>query len=544
MRMRASLGVLAALWASSVLAQFVAEPQRVVLGRTPEVTLNLTVPVAPDDETRRLFISANVGAVDRIERVGPGRFRARYTPPSTRYPQVAMLAVWRDAKAADVQLFRLPLLGVARVPVKTGALAQVKVQVAGVDFGPVSADHQGDATVPIEAPPGVREATVIATLLGRTTTSVVPLEVPPYNRLVAAAVPPAVVTGSGGLARVEVFYDGEAATGPEALRYSATAGTLRLERSERARWVLRYAAPRSHPEPVAMVSVSVAGDPTSQMTIPVRLGLPDPAKVVLRTPPEPVMPGAATDVEVMVLGEDQLGISGHVVTLRSGDGEVAMSDAGGGRYSALVEVPPTAKHSWPLTAAVAAPGGPLTARGALELATPAAPRGILFGVRAGAGRLFTAGFGLQLSAELLVPLLRDGEPLELFGVHPFVAGVAGYGYSSQRISPAAGPATTTRASWWPVSLRAGAERRILPGLRVEGGVGLTFGYAQVSTSLTGVGSDGWGIGGGLFAGVRYRLGPGHLVGQLEYGWAPVSGPTFRGDLAGLALSAGYRMMVF
>ncbi len=38
----------------------------------------------------------NVGSFSEPMRLGPGKYRVTYVPPTTRFPQVALVAVWRE----------------------------------------------------------------------------------------------------------------------------------------------------------------------------------------------------------------------------------------------------------------------------------------------------------------------------------------------------------------------------------------------------------------------------------------------------------------
>ncbi|MFP2927359.1 hypothetical protein ACLESO_19610, partial [Pyxidicoccus sp. 3LG] len=55
----------------------------------------------------------------------------RWTPPSVRFPLVAVFAFWveRGAEPSDVAIARVPLLGKTRLDVSTAAGASVVVEV-------------------------------------------------------------------------------------------------------------------------------------------------------------------------------------------------------------------------------------------------------------------------------------------------------------------------------------------------------------------------------------------------------------------------------
>ncbi|NVJ18708.1 hypothetical protein [Myxococcus sp. AM010] len=173
-------------------------PERIVLGADAPVTLKVQVPAG----TGPLHAAASTGtfASKRVEGGAVRRFEWR--PPSVRYPQVAVLLFWTDAPAADapppVTVVRLPLVGLTELDVATAAGAHVEVEVAKRRFGPVRANARGQARVPVEVPPGVRQARVLATRGTLRTDATVPLDAPPDSPLAAALTPPALAAVEGG----------------------------------------------------------------------------------------------------------------------------------------------------------------------------------------------------------------------------------------------------------------------------------------------------------------------------------------------------------
>ncbi|WIG97276.1 hypothetical protein [Myxococcus sp. SDU36] len=173
-------------------------PERIVLGTDAPVTLKVQVPAG----TGPLHAAASTGtfASNRVEGGAVRLFDWR--PPSVRYPQVAVLLFWTDAPAADapppVTVVRLPLVGLTELDVATAAGAHVEVEVANRRFGPVRANGRGQARVPIEVPPGVRQARVLATRGTLRTDATVPLDPPPDSPLAAVLTPPALPSVEGG----------------------------------------------------------------------------------------------------------------------------------------------------------------------------------------------------------------------------------------------------------------------------------------------------------------------------------------------------------
>src|SRR6185436_11657844 len=85
---------------------------------------------------------------------------ARYEPPKENYPQVAMIAVADRTRSADIAVGTLPLYGNVSFPVRGIPDGAVSVTVGSETFGPVTANAEGKARVPIVVPPGVSTGTV------------------------------------------------------------------------------------------------------------------------------------------------------------------------------------------------------------------------------------------------------------------------------------------------------------------------------------------------------------------------------------------------
>ncbi|AKQ66307.1 hypothetical protein A176_003219 [Myxococcus hansupus] len=159
------------------------KPERIVLGRDAQVAIEVQVPSGAGS----LHAAASSGTFvsDRVEGGSVRTFQWR--PPPVRYPQVAVLLFWMDGASPGappwVTVARLPLLGQTELDVVTAAGANVDVEVAERRFGPVRANAQGKARVPVEVPPGVRRARVLATRDTLRTDATVPLDAPPESPL-------------------------------------------------------------------------------------------------------------------------------------------------------------------------------------------------------------------------------------------------------------------------------------------------------------------------------------------------------------------------
>jgi hypothetical protein len=98
-----------------------------------------------------------------------------------------------------VAVVRIPLLGRTTLPVTTDPNAQVVIEIGESHFGPVKADRRGKVQVPIEVPPGVKEARVLATRGELQTQRQIKLDVPNHRPLVAALTPDPLPRSGGWL---------------------------------------------------------------------------------------------------------------------------------------------------------------------------------------------------------------------------------------------------------------------------------------------------------------------------------------------------------
>lgn len=171
-------------------------PSQVVLGRDPAVRVRVTVP--PDAPPPRA--AASTGQLQPLPSSEPGVVEYQWTPPDIRYPQRALLAFWTQAPEGPPQVTSvfIPLLGRTTVEVETAVGAQVTVQVADTTFGPVRANNKGRARVPVDVPPGVREAQVLVTRKRLQKRSITRFDEPPASPLLALIDPEPLPAGGPG----------------------------------------------------------------------------------------------------------------------------------------------------------------------------------------------------------------------------------------------------------------------------------------------------------------------------------------------------------
>ncbi len=289
----------------------------IVLGKTPAATVTIGVLEAPGTEDRPLRLSVNVGAFSEPVRVGPGKYSATYVPPPERYPQVALVAVWKETGPdAQIDFLRLALFGTSIVDVKGQPGAAVTVVTPFEQFGPARLDAKGKAHVPIEVPPNIRTVEVhVRDPNGAATRRTVPIEVPHYNRLTAALVPYAITADGKDQVKLHVFYDLDGgARAPERVAIRASTGKTTFERTQNGRFLYGYVPPPGTSASDVKFDVAIAGDLVAKAGARVAIGLPPPAKVIVKPPLVAMSPGskAPGTVSVLVMSAEGLGLPAKV----------------------------------------------------------------------------------------------------------------------------------------------------------------------------------------------------------------------------------------
>jgi hypothetical protein len=360
-------------------ASLSVEGGAIVLGTTQSAQVLIRVDEAPGTEQLPLRLSVNVGQFSEPVRLGAGKYRATYVPPATRFPQLALVAVWRETGAgAPIDFLRLPLFGKTRVRVAARPGSEVRAQV-GIDaFGPVLSDRTGHAEVAVHVEPGVQRCAVtIREPSGADVTRQVPVEVPPYNRLTAAVVPHAVVADGQGAVRLDVYYDlGGAQVEPERIRVAPSLGKVTFERAVRGVYTYRYVAPLDVPASTVTFQVTVDGDPAARAAAQLALGLPPPATVIVSGPPQPlrVGSGATAAVSALVLDASGMGLPGLDVAATAGGKALGQpAYRGGGLYEFPLEAPAVYPPGGVVTVRVRAGVGAASVDGTLNLRLDAPP---------------------------------------------------------------------------------------------------------------------------------------------------------------------------
>ncbi|QSQ18855.1 hypothetical protein JY651_26215 [Pyxidicoccus parkwayensis] len=321
----------------------------VVLGRTESVGVTLRVDAPPSGAQGPLRLAVNVGSFGPVTREGPGVYRTVYVPPPTRFPQVALVAVWHETgPEAPIEFLRIPLYGTTRLEVRARPGTEARVRVGLDEFGPVKAARNGRAVISANVPPDVHEAEVLAWQRnGASAAKALPIRVPPYNRLTAAVVPQVLLADGRAWARVDVLYDsGGKRLAASAVRLTPESGTVTPMEASDSRFSFRYQPPPGTLPREVRFRVSVDGDPASSATTSLKLGLPGPATLVLSPPAQTLSADGASHGEVTVRVFDTTGLAlpGQQVEVSANGRRLeGLTEVGGGLY----RVPFTAPAVYP-----------------------------------------------------------------------------------------------------------------------------------------------------------------------------------------------------
>jgi hypothetical protein len=439
-----------------------------VLGRTERAAALIRVD-EPAEGALPLRLAVSAGSFGPPERVGPGLWRAAYSPPATRYPQTAIVALWREGGPAEVEVLRFPLQGITRLPVKAAPGSSVSVDVAGRSFGPAAAGADGQVAIPLEVPPGASQALVTVRRGKDSVLRKVGLEMPQGNRLLAVAIRTPGASGAGPAARVLVVYDG-AGEGfrPERLSVRASAGEVVREGSSGPVHSFRWTPPA---KPVAEVAFAASVEGDARSSSEARLQLPPPPRpppppppvqVAAARAPAPRLPAAAPPLP-QAAAAAPAPAAAHSFLLGSRAG---YASAGGGLAG-----PRAGLELWSSFPSAALPAGYGLLLGAGSLARPA-------GAPGGALDAFVAPLSLRAAWELrlgsaFVGRLGGGFVAawalsrgQAGAGQGFGHGAAAFASASWRVRSAE---VFAEASWGRAPVRAGSSPVDAAGLAVETG---------------------------------------------------------------------------
>ena len=257
-----------------------------------------TIEVRGPGDMADVTVTTNAGQVVDVARVSPGRFTARYLPPSNSLPQVAIVAaVARCGERAAHGWLALPLWGTGSAVLRTRRGASVAVDIAGVRFGPVRAGRDGVASVPVNVPPGVHQ--------GHDGRKPVDLHLPATPRAHVVILRGEARADQGETIPLRVYAvteDGRPLEGTPEI--TAGRGALTpLRRVAPGAWAAELLLDPGRAGPVDVRVAAEPGSPASTTSLDVVAG--SATSVTLALPDGPVAAGA--DVELRVTTVDRLG---------------------------------------------------------------------------------------------------------------------------------------------------------------------------------------------------------------------------------------------
>lgn len=137
-----------------------ASPEEITLGQDDFVTIKIQTP--PELSNDKLKLTVSTGKVENLVSLGNGQYSARYIPPEKKtFPHIAVFTLASLTHPEVKSHLVLKQKGKANFAVNTNPNSNVIIRIDGRDFGPVQTDASGKASVPIVAPPGHSDATLI-----------------------------------------------------------------------------------------------------------------------------------------------------------------------------------------------------------------------------------------------------------------------------------------------------------------------------------------------------------------------------------------------
>ena len=348
-----------------------ANPPRMTLGQ--DRTANLSFTLSGGDRAAlsgvELAISASSGTIENVTNLGGGQFAALYTAPGVNYPHVAQITIAdkRDP-SRSFGVLGIPLSGKVEFPVTVQPNNRVVIKIGDQQFGPIQADAQGRARVPILVPPGAAVAEKISISAdGKSASEPLDLKVPEGKRITlvptAAALPSDARLGVPVHAYV-VAPDGKPDVAAQVV-FSTTAGVVSAAKHVgNGVYAASFQPPNGASSAQATLTASLSDRPSGQTaSAPISLVSARATNVALTS--EPTVLAAAADgfrIFAKVTGPDGAGLGSRNLTFGASGAKVngAVKDLKNGDYQAVFTT--TSKGPVALTAMASAPvtGNPLS----------------------------------------------------------------------------------------------------------------------------------------------------------------------------------------
>lgn len=347
-----------------------SNPPALTLGqdKTATLSINLSGGDRASLNAADLKILASTGTVTNVTNLGGGQFSALYTVPTVPYPHVAILSVVDRADPThSYGTLAIPLSGKVDYPVTVAPNARVMMKIAGQQFGPVQADAQGRARVPVVVPPGVSAGEIVQIdASNQSVTQPIDLKVPESRRVAlmptASAFPSDARVGVP-LRAVVTTADGKP-DGNAQVVFTTSAGTITAATHEgNGVYVATWNPPNGNAAGQATVNVALADKPTTQAdSLALSLVPARPAKLVLSSEPTALPPGAdGLKVFAKVSGPDGAGLGGRALSFSANGAKLkdAVKDLRNGDYQALFSTTGSGAVEVMATVASSVTGNPL-----------------------------------------------------------------------------------------------------------------------------------------------------------------------------------------
>ncbi len=319
---------------------FNANPPEIVLTKDPSSSISFTVTDEAGNAIEGLDLraTANVGQVQTITANGGGSYSALYVPPTTPFPQVALISVWDAGRPGNIfGFFRVPLVGNINYPVDARAAGVTLIFTVGDrTFPPVTSDDSGKASVPIIVPPGVRYASVeLIQTNGAKTTQQIDLQPPGFNRVAIGGVPVFLPADGEKQARIRVFAvdsKGRPADGQDIV-LSASAGSVGAPRFiGNGLYEATYTAPWADAASTVTVTASLKGlEASSTDSVEIGLEPAPPSSLSLTASPDQITPNDKKSTLTASLLDDNGGPARgkNTVEFRTAEGPIRNPKAQG-----------------------------------------------------------------------------------------------------------------------------------------------------------------------------------------------------------------------
>lgn len=274
-------------------------------------------------------LTSSMGTAGVAKRIAPGKWSATVKMSDKRYPHTALVVASlprRDAKPASAAI---TLRGRATIPITSEPNAKITLRVGKRAYGPLTTDATGAVEAAVEAAPGDTSMEIESLDdAGNKSTRSVPLDMPPYPRLWAAAY--AEPNGLDGRTRVTVH----AVSLGEAPKATAGGNTIELTGAG----VFTGSALLALPAGTNTVTVVAGGE---KKTFPVTAAAPPAVALMLEVAGGGTLAMGSAPVAIKAYRVDAQGkgVAGEAPTLSTSDGLKLIGAARAGTFATAKTAP-------------------------------------------------------------------------------------------------------------------------------------------------------------------------------------------------------------